>query len=296
MLSMRRLVLVAFLSVACGGATVACGAVPAQARTLSLAFHSGDTYKYSFHSTTKQTIVAIGTTIPTDIELTAGEAVKVNSVDSSGVADLTLTVSNFVIKSTTGGVTNTTTGMPATTMDVKVAADGRIVSADGNQLAAGNPLLAFSGIGGGFFVTAVLPSNTVKPGDAWSKDYDQANPAGTGSIHVTSNSKYLRDESLNGVNAAVVETTSNGSIDMNISTPATAGATTGGFGGMAIQGTVTTDVTTWIDPNGHRVLKTHSTVSNDGTMTINLSSSTAPPGLTGPVTIKGTGTTDLTPA
>jgi hypothetical protein len=289
MLSVRRLVLIAFLA-------ISCGAVPAQARTLSLAFHSGDTYRYSFHSTTKQTIVAGGMTLPTDIELTAAETVKVNSVDSSGVADLTLTVSNFAIKGTTGGVTNTTSGMPAMTMDVKVAADGRIVSMDGNQLAAGNPFLAFSGMGGGFFVTAVLPSNTVKPGDTWSKDYDQANPGGTSSIHVTSKSKYLRDESVNGVNAAVVETTSSGSIDMNISAPSAAGATTGGFGGTSIKGTVTTDVTTWIDPNGRRVLKTHSTESNDGTMTINLSSSSALPGLTGPATIKGTGTTDLTPA
>jgi hypothetical protein len=285
--SVRRLVLIAFLA-------ISCGAVPAQARTLSLAFHSGDTYRYSFHSTTKQTIVAGGMTLPTDIELTAAETVKVNSVDSSGVADLTLTVSNFAIKGTTGGVTNTTSGMPAMTTDVKVAADGRIVSMDGNQLAAGNPFLAFSGMGGGFFVTAVLPSNTVKPGDTWSKDYDQANPGGTGSIHVTSKSKYLRDESVNGVNAAVVETTSSGSIDMNISAPPAAGATTGGFGGMSIKGTVTTDVTTWIDPNGRRVLKTHSTESNDGTMTINLSSSSALPGLTGPATIKGTATTDLT--
>jgi len=289
MLPVRRLVLVAFLA-------VACGAVPVQAKSLSLAFHSGDTYRYSFHSSTKQTIVASGMTIPTDIELTAGETVKVNSVDSSGVADLTLTVSNFVIKGTTGGVTNTTTGTPAITMDVKVAADGRIVSMDGNQMAAGDPFLAFSGMGGGFFVTAILPSNAVKPGDTWSKDYDQANPGGTGSIHVTSKSKYLRDESLNGVNAAVVETTSTGAIDINVGAPIAAGAPTAGFGGMSIKGTVTTDVTTWIDPNSHRVLKTHSTESNDGTMAINLSSSSALPGLTGPMTIKGTGTTDLTPA
>jgi hypothetical protein len=79
MLPVRRLVLVAFLA-------VACGAVPVQAKSLSLAFHSGDTYRYSFHSSTKQTIVAGGVTLPTDIEMTAGENVKVNSVDSTGMA------------------------------------------------------------------------------------------------------------------------------------------------------------------------------------------------------------------
>ena len=286
---MRRLVVVALLA-------VACGAVPVQAKSLSLAFHSGDSYKYAFHSTTKQTIGTSGMTIPTDIDLTAAETVKVNSVDSSGVADLTLTVSNFVSKGTAGGVTNTTNGMPAITTDVKVAADGRIVSMDGNQMAASDPFLAFAGMGEGFFVTAVLPSNAVKPGDTWSKDYDQASPTGTGNIHVTSKGKYLRDESLNGVSAAVVETTSSGAIDMNIGASSATASPIAGFGGMSIKGTVTTDVTTWIDPSSHRVLKTHSTESNDGTLTINMSPSSTLPGLTGPVTIKGTGTTDLTPA
>jgi hypothetical protein len=290
MLSMRRLVLAAFLLV------VACGAVPAQARALTLGFHSGDTYKYSFHSTTKQTISASGLTVPADIELTAGETVKVKSVSSAGVADLAIALSNVTVKSTTGTVKSTTTGIPDTTMDITVAADGRVLSMDGHQFAGPDPFMIFSGLGGGLFVSAVLPSNPVKPGDTWSKDYDQANPSGTGTIHVTSKSKYLRDESLNGVNSAVIETSSTGLIDLSIAAPVPGSATASAFGGMSIKGTVTTDVTTWFDPNGHRVLKTHSTESNDGTMTINLSSSTPLPGLTGPVTVKGTGTTDLTPA
>jgi hypothetical protein len=94
----------------------------------------------------------------------------------------------------------------------------------------------------------------------------------------------------------VIETSSTGSIDLSIAAPVPGSATASAFGGMSIKGTVTTDVTTWVDPNGHRVLQTHSTETNDGTMTINLSSSAPLPGLTGPVTIKGTGTTDVTPA
>lgn len=273
---------------------VACGAVPAQAHGLSLGYHTGDTYKYSFHSVTKQTIVASGVALPADLDLSASEAVIVKSVDSSGTADLAITLSNFTIKSTTAGVTNTTTGIPASTMAIKVAADGRVLSLNGNQIAGGNPFLAFSGVGGGFFVTAVLPSNAVRPGDTWSKVYDQANPGGTGSIHLITHSKYLRDESVNGVNAAVVETTSNSSIDISLGTSGAA-ATSGGFGG-SIKGTMTSDVTTWIDPNGHRALKTHSTETNDGTMSLDVSSAGAGPALTGPITIKGTGTTDLTPA
>lgn len=288
---MKRLTLVALFA-------FACGAVPAQAQALSLGYHTGNTYKYAYHSATKQTIVAAGLSLPADVELSANEAVSVKSVDSSGTADLAITLSNLTITSTTGGVTTTTPGMPDTTIDVTLAADGRVLSLNGNQFAGSNPFLAFSGMGGGFFVTAVLPSNAVKPGDTWSKDYDQAIPGGTGSagaIHVTSHSKYLRNESLNGVNAAVVETTSSGSVNMTLEIPASGAATTGP-GGFSISGTVTSDVTTWIDPSGHRVLKTHATETNDGTLNLGSSFSAALPGLTGPITIKGTGTTDLNPA
>lgn len=285
---MRRLTVVVALF------AIGCGAIPAQAHTLSLGYHTGDTYKYTYHSTAKQTMIASGITLPSEIDMSAREAVKVKSVDSTGVADLMVTLSNFAIKSTTGGVTNTTTGIPDTTMDVKIAADGRILSLDGNQFTGSNPFLAFSGMGGGFFVTAVLPSSAVKPGDTWSKDYDQANRGGTGGIHVTSHSQYLRDETLNGVKAAVIETTSSGSMDITLGSPGAA-TTPGGFG-LSMNGTVMSDVTTWIDPVGQRVLKTHSTESNDGTMTFDLSSIATVPGLTGPITLKRTATTDLTPA
>jgi hypothetical protein len=284
---MKRLIVVALFA-------LACGAVPAQAQTLSLGYHSGETFKYTFHSTTKQTMGASGMTVPADIEISAAETVKVKSVDSAGTADLAITLSNYNVKSTTAGVTNTTTGIPETTLDLRVAADGRVLSMDGQQFAGADPFLVFSGLGGGFFVSAVLPGNAVKPGDTWSKSYDQANPGGTGTVHVTSQSKYLRNESLQGVNAAAVETTSNGSLDMTLGPTAAGGGSV--LGGLSIKGTVTSDVTTWIDPANHRLLKTHSTESNDGTINVSAAASPAVPGLTGPITIKGTGTTDLRPA
>jgi len=284
---MKRLTLVALFA-------LACGAVPVQAQTLSLGYHTGDTYKYSFHSSTKQTLGTSAMTVPADIEISATETVKVKSVDSSGTADLTMTLGNFSFKSTPG-VTNNTTSAADTTLDISVAADGRILSIDGHQLGNADPLLVFSGLGGGFFVSAVLPSNAVKPGDSWSKSYDQANPGGMGAIHLTSHSKYLRNETIQGANSAVVETTTNGSIDIAIGSPAGAAAASG-LGVMSIKGTVSTDVTMWIDPTTHRMLKTHSTETNNATMNIGVPATSAPPGLTGPITIKGTRTTDLTPA
>jgi hypothetical protein len=279
---MKRLAVVALFA-------FACGAVPVQAQTLSLGYHTGDTYKYSFHSITKQTLVVSGKTVPEDIEISATEAVQVKSVDPSGTADLTITLGNFSFKSS-AGVTSASTATPDTTLDVSVAADGRILSIDGHQFANADPLLAFSGLGGGFFVSAVLPSKAVKPGDSWSKSYDQANPGGTGTVHLTSQSKYLRNEVVQGVSTAVVETTTIGSIDVAL------GGAASGVGGVSIKGTVTSDVTTWIDPSTHRMVKTHSTETNNATMKVDASVGAGLPGFTGPFTIKGTGTTDLTPA
>jgi len=262
---------------------VACGAAPVHAQTLSLAYHRGDSFQYSYHSTSKQTIIAGGVTLPTEIEVTAAEAVTVKSVDSSGNADLTLVLSNVKITSRgTSDVANMTSGIEDLTTSLTVAADGHIVSQDGQQVAAGNAFLTAAGAGGTFFVTAVLPSSAVKPGDTWSKDYTQTSLT-NGAIKITTHSKYLRNESLKGVNAAVVETTSNGSIDFS----------TGGGGGLSIKGTMTANVTAWIDLANRRVLKSHSAQSNDGTMDVGSSAGLG--GITGPLTIKGTGTTDLTP-
>lgn len=285
---MKRLAVVAVLLLA------GCGSLGApKAHTLSLAYKAGDTFKYKLHATSKQTVGAAGMALPINFEITANESTKVKSVDSSGTADLELTLSDLTFKSTAGTTVNTTTGTPPQTVEVQVTSDGRVVSVGGNAIPSGSPLDALSGLGGGFFITAVLPDHAVKPGDTWTKDYDQANPHGTGAVHVASKSTYLRDESLNGINAAVVETKSTTSIDMTFTEPArTAGAASTS---LSIKGTVTADVTTWIDPDGHRVLKTHSAAADDATLELK------PPAAgqidnTGPFTAKGTATTDLSPA
>lgn len=296
---MKRHALLAFLpAVLLAVCVVAgCGSFGApQAHTLSLGFKAGDSYKYKFHATSKQTVGMSTMSMPVEVDMSATEAVKVNSVDSSGVADLTLTLSDFTLKSVSAGVTNTTTGLPMNTVDVKLRADGTVVGLNGSDMTTGSPLGAFSGLGGGFFIAAVLPDHAVKAGDTWTKSYDQKDASGNGTVHITSNSKYLRDETVNGISAAVVETKSDGTIDMAVS-PAAAGTTA--TGGVSIHGTFTTDVTTWIDPSGHRIIKSHSTSTDDATVT--LPEVTGPPAqqnpiVQGPITTKGSGTTDLNPA
>lgn len=275
-------------------AVAACGSFGAQSHTLSLAYKAGDTYKYRFHATSRQTAALTGFSIPITLDMTANESVTVKSVDSSGVADLTVTLGDLSIKTTTAGVTNTTTGMAPESTDVKVRTDGTVVSVDGKDVTGGNPLAALSGLGGGFFVTAVLPDHAVKSGDTWSKTYDQAFPNGNGSLHIVSHSKYVRDESVNGVNAAVVETKSSGSLDMTEPSPASGIA---GPAGFSVKGTFTTDVTAWIDASGHRVLKSHATGHDDVTINLpSMSTSQNGPKIQGPVTAAGDSTTDLSPA
>jgi hypothetical protein len=295
----RRLVLVLLVA-------LACGPVGAHAQSLALAYRSGDAYKYTLHSTAVETVDAGVMAIPITLDLTAHETVTVQSVDSAGAANLSISVTNLTIKSSANGVTNTTTGTPAPIINMKVAADGRILSVTGNPFGS-SPFALFSGTGGSF-TSAVLPDNAVKPGDTWSKSYDQANTTGSGNIHVTTKSKYLRDEAVNGVSAAVVQTTSTASINITIDMSklmaglGSAGPVMpgGGLGSLTITGTSSSDVTTWIDPGGHRVLKSHMTGTTDATMTIKMDTKapagTTMPGMTGPYSIKGTQTLNLDPA
>jgi hypothetical protein len=297
---MKRLTLV----LACLGMfAVACGALGAHAQTLSLAYKKGDTYKYGLHMATKATVGTAGLSIPVTIDLTGQETVTVNSVDSSGNAQVSIAISNLTLKSSANGITNTTTGTPAQTVEMTIAADGRVLSVNG-QAFGGTSLGQLSSATGGTFISAVLPSYAVKPGDTWSKSYDVANPLGTGTVHLTANSKYLRDESLKGVNAAVVETKTTGTFKLTLDMSKLGGGTGstlptmpgGGLQGLTISGTTTADTTTWIDPDGHRAMQTHNTGSTNATMSIQMAAGSTSPMITGPITIAGNQTMDLTPA
>lgn len=291
---MKRLGLLAIVIVA------ACGSFGAQAHTVSLAYKAGDTYKYGLHIVMKYTITAAGLSIPFNLDMSAKESIAVKSVDASGTADLGVTVSNMSLKTSINGTTNTTTTTTAQSLDMKVAKDGRIVSINGTAF----DNTSFGGVSGvqGGLISAILPDKAVKPGDTWSKTFDQPNPFGVGSSQVTSNNTYLRDEN----NAAVIESKINGTLNMSIDPSALAGQSgtpvvpsTGAAGGVqsiSIAGTSTSDVTSWIDLSAKRLVKTRSTGSVNATLTVNMAAGSTTPGLTGPVTFKGTQTLDLTPA
>lgn len=291
---MKRLGLLAIVLVA------ACGSFGAQAHTVSLAYKAGDTYKYGLHIVMKYTIAASGLSVPFNLEVSAKESIAVKSVDAGGTADLGITVTDMSLKTALNGTTNTTTTTTAQSLDMKVAKDGRIISINGTAFDSSS----FGGVSGvqGGLISAILPDNPVKPGDTWTKNFDQPNPFGVGSSHVTSNNTYLRDEN----NDAVIESRIKGTIDMTIDASAMAGqtgsplvppaGTSSGVEGITIKGTSMSDVTSWIDLNAKRLVKTHSTGSVEATLTVNMPAASTTPGLSGPVTLKGTQSLDLTPA
>ena len=270
--------------------TIACGAVTAHAQTLTLAYSKGATYHYTVHTTSDFSIVAGAVSSPVKSDMKATETVTVDSVDSSGVASVSVTVTNVSLTSTMNvgnGLTTSTTTFPALPpVSLEMAPDGRIVSVNGVAI----PGNVMSGLGvGGNIASAVLPDKAVKPGDTWSKTYDEPSPAGGGSIHVTARSTYLRDEPFHGVQAAVVETASTTTINLDSKT-ATPMSTAG------LKATETSDATSWIDPASHRLLKTLATSSVQMTISAGGPAGSALPGLAGPFSLKGKQTLALEPA
>ncbi len=290
---MKRLALVAVLVVACGVAQV-------QAQTLKLVYSKGATYTYKIHMTMDETVNIAGISEPIQIDMTATETETVDSVDSSGVADITVNLTDMSMKTTVmGQSTTTTTAVPAEHM--KVGSDGRVLSFNGLSFSGGSP---FGAAGAGGPGSAVLPDSAVKPGDTWTKDYEQDNPLGTGTVHVTTTSRYLRDETITGTQAAVVQTNIKTPMDMTIDFSKFGQMTGGtaspipiaGIQGIAIQGSQVADVTTWLDNKAHRMLKTTMSNKIDATFSFVMSPGTTFPGPVGPYSIKGTQTMSLTPA
>lgn len=299
---MRRLAIVAVFVLA------ACGILPAHAQTIALAFKQGDTYKYALHLTAELTITAGSISQDVKIDAKAKESVAVTSVESDGTADISLTVSDMTI-TTTGkapdGSTSTTTTTNSTAIppqQIKVAPDGRILAVNGESISAQSP---FGVLVGSNLAYAVLPDTAVKPGDKWSKSYDQSQPGGQSSVHVTSNSTYLRDESFHGVNAAVIDTKSTATFSMSFSDLGPVpNAPPGGQpspvppvgGGASMQGTVTSDTTSWVDPGARRVLKSTEMANLKSTISGVANGTAAAGAFASGVTISGTQSLDLEPA
>jgi len=107
---------------------VACGNGPAAAQTLGLTYHKGDVYRFSFQSTSHETFGAFVETL----NETAEQAYTVVSVDSNGIADLSVASSHVVSTATAGQITVPMGSSADSTFELRVAGDGRLLSQDLN--------------------------------------------------------------------------------------------------------------------------------------------------------------------
>lgn len=296
---MKRIALVGFfLIAACGSATIG-----NQAHAITLSYKAGDTYKYQFHAVVDDTFAIQTMTIPVKADVSATEKITVKSVDSSGTADLSVNLSNLKVTTTSNGTTNTTTNNESENIEMKVASDGRVISLNGSALTSATVPGFYGGQGG--LLSAILPDKPVKVGDTWTKDFNENAPIGTGTIHSTSTNKYTKDEKVGSVNASVVQSNVNTSITLTIDMSATGqggsslfptGGSTG-VSGITMKGTDASNVTSWVDTSAKRIVKTHQTDTIDAMLNfVAAPGAQANPMLTGPITIKGTQTLDMTPA
>jgi hypothetical protein len=261
----RHLALAALLAAACGPTPAA-----APGQLLSLAFHKGDVYSYSFSLTAQEMLDGF----PVTLNETAHLTYTVTLVDAAGKADITVEPSSVVVTKTEDHVTSPISTSPNSTIDLQVASDGRVLSENVNLGPAVGPIN-----------WGVLPGGAVKPGDTWAKNYEMTLVGSVGTNRFTTTSKYLRDESLQGSNAAVVETTITLTSDLS-SGPSTTSDTR-----VTSKGTTTAIVTTWIDRDAHRILKSHVTATFDQSGTYD-----SPPLAPTVVSLSGDETADLLPA
>jgi hypothetical protein len=281
-------------------ALTACGSFGLRAHPIGLAFKSGDSYSYKLHVVLDYKVAAQGMTVPYKLDLSAKDTVKVSSVDTNGTADVTLNLTEIMIKSTLNG-TDDSHVAKSETVELKISSDGHILNVNGDDI-TGASMPDFTGTGSGL-IGALLPSGDVKVGDTWSKTYDTKPPKGTGSIHIKTDSKYLRDENAGGVDAAVLESKIASTVDVTLDSSSLrlpvssgGGAASPAVHNIALKGTVTSTVTSWVDVTGHRIVKTHSTGSTKATLNLDASASSSSPFFNGPITIEGTQSVEIDPA
>jgi hypothetical protein len=267
------------------------------AQTLSLVFHKGDVYKYSLHTVAHEEhgFAIYGDLAPDltlsvrfNTDVTATATVTVQSVDANGAADVSIETTDFVMDG------SAYPNRPP--WSVKIGADGHTLEVSGLHYVGLFPY--GTSMGGVNLVSAVLPRGAVKPGDTWTKAYDETAPHTVGTIHIATGTAYARGESFQGVEAAVVETTSQTNFDISVDAakllPAGSDSAKAfnpnGPGEIKAKGKISSKVTTWIDRKTHRILKSQMTATTATAITTPGMAMDGGPGTT---TVTGTATLDL---
>ena len=251
----------------------------AEAQPLAFSFTQGQERTYDVHQTMDANISSpLFGDQALSMDVTQVIGWKVVSVDDAGTATIEVTVSDM------SGTLNGTEvpSAPALPIEIQIAADGRVLSAGGLALGAAETQgFGFPGMGQ---LTPILPDDgdAVSVGDTWDKEFSQDFPFGEGTIDFSATSTYVRNETLNGREAAVIQTQMTVPIDatldlaelVDVLGPEITGATgaTGldrlGDGSIAYLGRGTFTQTGFVDLDARELVKTQSRGRFDISMTV----------------------------
>jgi hypothetical protein len=252
----------------------------AEAQPLALSFTQGQERTYDVHQTMDATISSPlfgDQALSMDVKQVIGW--KVLSVDDAGTATIEVTVSDM------SGTLNGTEvpSAPSPPIEIRIAADGRVLSAGGLSLGGAGQTQGF-GFPGMGQLTPILPDDgdAVSVGDTWDKEFSQDFPFGEGTIDFSATSTYVRNETVNGREAAVIQTQMTVPIDATLDLaelvdalgPEITGATGAagldqlGDGSIAYLGRGTFTQTSFVDLDARELLKTQSRGRFDISMTL----------------------------
>ena len=252
----------------------------AEAQPLALSFTQGQERTYDVHQTMDANISSpLFGDQALSMDVTQVIGWKVVSVDDAGTATIEVTVSDM------SGTLNGTEvpSPPSPPIEIRIAADGRVLSAGGLSLGGAGQTQGF-GFPGMGQLTPILPDDgdAVSVGDTWDKEFSQDFPFGEGTIDFSATSTYVRNETVNGREAAVIATQMTVPIDATLDLaelvdalgPEITGATgaTGldrlGDGSIAYMGRGTFTQTSFVDLDARELLKTQSRGRFDISMTL----------------------------
>jgi len=242
----------------------------AEAQPLALSFTQGQERTYDVHQTMDARISsALFGERPLSMDVSQVVGWKVVSVDTDGTATIEVTVSD--LSGTLNGAEVPST--PAPPIRIEIAADGRVLSAGGLSLggAAETEGFGFPGMGQ---LTPILPDDgdAVSVGDTWDKEFSQDFPFGEGTIDFSASSTYVRDDTVDGREAAVIETEMTVPLDVTLDLaelldalgPEITGSTGAGSleglgeGSIAYVGQGTFTQTSFVDLDAQEMLQTQS--------------------------------------
>jgi hypothetical protein len=273
----------------------------AEAKPLALRFTEGQSQSYEIHMTMDGRVSSDLTgELPLEMEMSQVVSWSVVSVEDEGVATVEVTTSEM--SGSMNGIPLPQEQADVPAIEMEIAPDGRVLSIGGMPLGPFGDLQGFGGLPGSAQLTPILPGDgvAVAPGDSWEREFSQDLPLGDGSIEVVAESRYDRNEEVDGRDAAVIVTDLSMPIDFSFDFDDLAGlaaefGATGptgvgelGDASMSMTGGVSYTQTSFIDLGAQELLSSES--SGDMEMRMDMA---GVPGIEGPVTISAAFTQGL---